>query len=409
MASNVRRGKVPYPPTGVGEYVDEVYSLKGFFGEWAHMWRRHNLAHPLSWSDERLIYNGLDSASLAPADRVDPRGVPLTLLRGPGVSVSLSGRSAAMPFCEKNVDRHQIRFYHAGAFTLETELGVLDVEPGDFVVIPRNLSYRETPQAPDGNYVYIFETEATIQLAETLWDSVGFASLSVDYSAMVLPEPYPEESDAPDTPDGAYELRLFYDGVWHSMTYAFDPCRDVVGWIGDPVIFKLSAHDIPAAGTSHGHLTPPSGAVLWGEDRDFFFNVIGVPPTPNVPPPDGSNGAPSHLNDYDELWLVHVFELMPQIEGHLWLLPRTVPHPGLKLPARPPRPDRPMPRSIRINFDTKAPLTWTPEARAALFENPILEQYTSFFGLPPKLIPPEIRERYGAGAGSAARVEPISE
>lgn len=393
MASNIRRGTVPHKTTGLGEYVDEIYSLQGFFGDWAHLYRRHNPAHPLRWSDDRLMYSGLDSAGLTSTDATDPRGEPLRLLEGPGVSVSLSQRAAKMPFSEKNVDRHQIRFYDRGSFALETELGHLSVVPGDFVVIPRGLAYREDPRAEGGNRVFVFEAEAPIVLAEQLWDSVGFASLYVDYSEMELPEPGPI---AGASAAGEHELRVRYDGHWHTIVYEFDPCQDVIGWVGDPVIFKLNAGNVPAAGTSHGHLPPPSGAVLLGAGKEFFFNVLSVPPAPTVGPPHGSFGPPAHLNDYDELWLTHIAEAAPQIEGHLWLLPRTVPHPGLKRP-RAPRVEGAAPRAVRINFDTRAPLSWTDAARTALFEDPVTAKYTSFFGVPLEAAPENVRRRTSEG------------
>ena len=106
MASNIRRGTIPHRATGVGELVDEVYSLKGFFGEWAHLFRRHNLAHPVRWSDDRLMYGGLDSRALTAPDATDARALPLRLLEGDGVAVSLSQRADAMPFACKNVDFH---------------------------------------------------------------------------------------------------------------------------------------------------------------------------------------------------------------------------------------------------------------------------------------------------------------
>ncbi len=399
MASNMRRGLIPYKTTGLGQYVDEIYSLQGFFGEWAHMYRRNNLAHPVSWSDERLMYSGLDPDNLVAPDGSDARGEPLRLLEGEGVAVSLSQRSQPMPFAEKNVDFHQIRFYHRGGFLLETELGPLTVEAGDFVVIPRGLIYRETPNAPRGNVVYVTEVEATIQLAEKLWDSVGYASLFVDYSEMEVPDPGAATGDGPPasrSDDGGdeHELRVRYDGRWHSMTYDFDPCNDVVGWVGDPVIFKLNVWNMPTSGTTHGHLPPPSGAVLFGEGREFFFNVLSTPPPTTVPPPDGSFGPPAHLNDYDEVWLNHVAEAAPHTEGHLWLLPRTLPHPGIKRPTAPPTDGRPS-RSMRINLDTRASLSWTPEAREALFEDPIVAKYTSFFGVPLKAAPEKVRNRAG--------------
>lgn len=384
MASNIRRGTIPYKTTGHGEYVDEVYSLKGFFGEWAHMYRRNNLAHPLRWSDDRLMYSGLDGAQLAAPDATDAGAMPLPILMGDGVRICLSQRSAAMPFCAKNVDYHQIRFYHRGSFLVETELGALKAEPGDFIVIPRGLIYRETPLAAEGNEVYVFETEATVQLAETLWDSVGYASLFIDYSEMDIPEPSGETGA-----EGEHELRVFYDGEWHSVVYDFDPCKDVIGWVGDPVLYKMNVWSVPASSTSHGHLPPPASAVLWGENRDFFFNAMSMPPSATVGPPDGSFGAPSHLNDYDEFWLTHVSEFSPETEGHLWLLPRTIAHPGIKLPHGPKK----YVRSMRINFDTKAALAWTPEVQSLLFADPMAAKYTSFFGMPITAAPEKVQRR----------------
>jgi homogentisate 1,2-dioxygenase len=381
----MRRGTIPYRTTGVGEYVDETYTLGGFFGEWAHMFRRSNLAHPVRWSDARLMYSGLDGATLAPSDATDPRGTPLRLLEGDGVAVSLSRRTQAMPFAEKNVDFHQIRFYDRGRWLVETELGALEVDPGDFVVLPRGLIYRETPLQAEGNAVWVFETTATVQLAESLWDSVGYAGMFIDYSEMEVPEPKADDSGAET------EVRVLFEGEQGSVVYDFDPCRDVVGWVGDPVVFKMSVWAVPAPGTSRGHLPPPAHAVLWGEDRAFFFNAMAFAPWPNTPAPDGSVGAPSHANDFDEVWLTHASAMAP--EGHLWLLPRTIPHPGFKRPPRyPPNPVEAM-REMRINFDTKATLRWTAEARAALFDDPVIALYTSFMGVPLKAAPEKVRAR----------------
>ncbi|HKZ14308.1 MAG TPA: 3-keto-5-aminohexanoate cleavage protein [Solirubrobacterales bacterium] len=128
---------------------------------------------------------GADTDALAPTDASDPAGEPLRLVEGDGIAVAISHRAAQMPFAEKNADFHQIRFYYRGRFRLETELGALEVEEGDFVVIPKGLLYREDPHGDD-NAVVIFETRSPVVLAEELWDSVGFSSFFVDYSRMVL-------------------------------------------------------------------------------------------------------------------------------------------------------------------------------------------------------------------------------
>jgi homogentisate 1,2-dioxygenase len=189
------------------------------------------------------------------------------------------------------------------------------------------------------------------------------------------------------------EVRVLLDGEAHSVVYDFDPCRDVIGWVGDPVVFKMSVWDVPAPGTSRGHLPPPAHAVLWSDDRSFFFNAMAFAPWPNTPAPDGSIGAPSHANDYDEVWLTHTSAAAP--EGHLWLLPRTIPHPGFKRPpGYPPNPVQPM-REMRVNFDTKAALRWTAEAQEALFDDPVVALYTSFMGVPLKYAPEKVRARAG--------------
>ncbi|MBS1677613.1 MAG: hypothetical protein JST08_09520 [Actinobacteria bacterium] len=385
MSSNNRKGRIPYPGTGIGEYVDEAFTVQGFFGPWANVFRHRNLAHPVAASDETLVYQGLDAAALAPTDAAAADGEPLQILAGKQSAVAISRRSAPAPFAEKLVDRHQIRFYHRGEFLLETELGPLPVGPGDFAVIPANLIYRERPLRGDP-LVVVFEVEQPVVLAEKLWDSVGFAGGFVDYSEMELPEPDPEAGPGEPT-----RVRIRDEGQWHSMDYDFDPCADVVGWLGDPVVYKLNVDAVPGIGTTSGFLTPPANAVLYGEGREFFFNVLGPRPFPTTPPPRGSYGAPSHQNDYDEVWFNHASEFAPQTDAHLWLLPRTIPHPGLKRP--PEYPENPVRQieELKLNFDTKERLRWTDAGRAAFMADPQTALYTSFYGAHIGVVPESVR------------------
>lgn len=382
MASIIRKGNIPYAPTGIGEYVDEIYTVKGFHGDWAHLYRKRNLAHPKSWSDDKLMYSGIDGNALAPSDATDPQGEPLTLATGDDISFLYSMRSQAMPFAEKNVEYHQIRFYHKGQFLLETEMGPLEVGPGDFVVIPKGLIFRETPTTED-NAILIFESKESILLAEKLWDSVGYASLYVDYSQIELPTPEGVEEEVET------QVRVKYEGQYHTMEYDFDPCKDVVGWLGDPVVFKFNVWQVPGIGTTSGFLPPPANAVLYGENLSFFFNVLGPRPLPTSPPPDASFGAPSHLNDYDEVWFNHAAQFAPDTDGHFWLFPRTLPHPGLKRPPEYPENPVQQQREMKLNFDTKAKLEWTPEAKKALLPDARVSVYTSFYGAHIGVVPDE--------------------
>jgi len=375
MSSNVRRGKIPRPTQGVSEHLDEIITLDGFFGDWVHVFRSRNPGIPQGWSDDDVMYSGAATDGISPSDEKQPDGTPLTLLAGEGIAVSISHRSAPMPFVERNADFHQIRFYHRGEFLLETELGEIEVSAGDFVVIPKGLIYREV-SASDDNAIAIFETATAVTPAEELWDSVGFTSFFVDYSSMALPEPNPDRGD----PDEAMDLRLKFQGRLHTLSYDFHPCRDVVGWVGDPLCYRLNVWDVPGLGSSHGFLPPPAGAVLFGRDKSFFFNVMSPKPFPNVPGPEGSYGAPAHQNDYDEVWFNHAAPGNDETAAHLWHLPPSVPHPGLKRP--PEYPDNPVERipEVKLNFDTRSPLAWTPEAKQFLLPDPASTVYTSLMG-----------------------------
>jgi homogentisate 1,2-dioxygenase len=377
MPSTQRRGRVTRLPQGIDEFVDELYTVKGFFGPWAHIYRRHNLSHPKSWSADYMMYQGTDTNALTPTDATDPAGAPLTLLTGDGVEVSISHRRDPMPFAERNQDFHQIRFYHRGEFTLETELGALSVGPGDFVVIPKGIIYRETPGTTD-NRVVIFEVAEPIASAmDELWDTVGFAGHFIDESGMDVPAPV-EHDEATVNVDTT--VRIKYCGNYESMVYPFDPCRDVVGWVGDPVVCKLNVWDIPGLGSSHGFMPPPTGAVFMAKDKSFFFNVLSVKPFPNEPAPNGSYGPPGHQNDYEEVWFNHASESAPETNGDLWLMPTSCPHPGLRRPPEyPENPVRKI-RELKLNFDCTAILKWTDEVRSALMPDPQKAIYSSFYG-----------------------------
>jgi homogentisate 1,2-dioxygenase len=390
VSSNIRRGVIPRATTGISEHLDEIYTQHGFFGQWVHLFRSRNVGFPKTWSSDDVMYKGTDTTTLAPADQTDAAGSPMELLRGDGIVVSLSRRSQPMPFAELNADYHQIRFYHRGEFLIETELGRFEVEPGDFAVIPKGLVYRETPRQADGNAVLIFETAEPAEPAEELWDNAGFASFFTDYSAMKLPEPVGEVRNVET------EVRLKFRGEIHTLTYDFDPCSDVIGWVGDPVVFSLNVWDIPGLGSSHGFLPPPSGAVLMGRDKSFFFNVMSPKPFPNVPAPDGSIGAPAHMNDYEEVWFNHVADAAPHTDGHLWRLPPSIPHPGIKRPPFYPEGPVERIREMKINFDCRAGLTWTDAARKALMPDPQIGLYTSLAGTHIGVVPDEA-SRYAAG------------
>ena len=146
MASNMRRGKIPHSPQGTGEYLDEVYTLGGFFGDWAHIFRHGNMGQPLQVvrrpddvQRDRLGRAGRHRRTAAPPGRRS-RCCAGTALRWRCHSEasrchSPSGTSTSTRSASTT----------AADFELETELGPLEMEEGDFAVIPQG---HRLPRAP---------------------------------------------------------------------------------------------------------------------------------------------------------------------------------------------------------------------------------------------------------------------
>src|ERR1700753_2802128 len=95
----------------------------------------------------------------------------------------------------------------------------------------------------------------------------------------------------------------------------------------------MNVWDVPGIGTTHNFLTPPANSVLYAEDYSCCFNGMGPRPMVTTPPPNGSGAAPDHNTDCEETGFTHDSECSPETVGHLWNLPRTIPHPGLRAPA----------------------------------------------------------------------------
>jgi hypothetical protein len=91
MTTNIRRGNIPNAPSGVGPCLDEIYTQKGFFGDWSMVFRSQNIGHPVEWSNDDLMNLGADTNLLKPTDLTDPAGAPLPLLKGDGVEIPCRG------------------------------------------------------------------------------------------------------------------------------------------------------------------------------------------------------------------------------------------------------------------------------------------------------------------------------
>jgi homogentisate 1,2-dioxygenase len=106
------------------------------------------------------------------------------------------------------------------------------------------------------------------------------------------------------------------------------------------------------------------------------------------------------MNDYEEVWFNHVAADAPHTDGHLWRMPPSLPHPGIKRP--PFYPVGPVERiqEMKLNFDCRAGLKWTDAAREAFMPDPQIGLYTSIAGTHVGVVPDDATKYAKGGANN---------
>ena len=140
------KGRVPRQahvsiPEGLFE---EEHGRNGFAGRVSQFYHLHP---PTEWTriEGPLRPRGINSYALNPSDSRDPKGEPLRVFYNENVAISISRRSAAMPYCFRNGDGDELHFIHKGNGLLRSDYGPLRYEEGDYIAIPKGTSYQIVP------------------------------------------------------------------------------------------------------------------------------------------------------------------------------------------------------------------------------------------------------------------------
>jgi len=148
-------------PSGTFE---EEHGRKGFYGKSAHLYHAHP---PTGWTrfEGKLRPHLFDLNKLEPTDLRDPQGEPIAFLGNHDVTVSISRRSEPMPFHFRNADGDELYFVHRGSGVIETDFGPLAFEKGDYINLPRAVTYRVVPETTD-NFFLIIQSRAEFEMPE---------------------------------------------------------------------------------------------------------------------------------------------------------------------------------------------------------------------------------------------------
>ncbi len=274
-------------PTGTFE---EEHGRKGFFGKSAHLYHANP---PTGWIrfEGKLRPHCFDLNKMNPTDQRDPKGAPLPFLGNADLKIFVSRRSEPMPFYYRNADGDELYFVHRGEGVIETDFGPVPFEKGDYIILPRAVTYRVMPKTRD-NFFLI--TESTTEFEQPDKGLIGQHAL-YDPGVIFTPEP------TPNLDKNEWEVRIKVEGEFSSVFYPFNPL-DVVGWKGDLTVWKINMRDIRPIMSHRAHL-PPSAHSTFVTKGAVVCSFL---PRPLEEDPDAMRVPFYHRNtDYDEFIFYH--------------------------------------------------------------------------------------------------------
>ncbi|GAA1480784.1 homogentisate 1,2-dioxygenase [Gordonia sinesedis] len=277
---------------------DDELGRDGFTGRTVALYRRNDptryrSAGPLRCTDTI-------GSELKPSDATDPRGEPMLLYHNADCRISLSRRATEMPFHVRYVDGDLLVFVHRGTGVFETEMGPLRYRPGDYVYLPKALTFRQIPD--DESLLLLIESTDEFRIPEP---GVLGRHFPFDPAQVTIPDPAPHDETAEVAESSGesaeYEVRLIHDGGPTALYYEHDPI-DVVGWRGDNVPFTFNIDAYTPVMSDAVHLPPTVHLFL----QSTGVAVMNFLPRPAESVPGTERTPCYHRNvDYDEVAFYH--------------------------------------------------------------------------------------------------------
>jgi homogentisate 1,2-dioxygenase len=274
---------------------EEEHGRKGFYGKSAHLYHAHA---PTGWIrfEGKLRPHCFDFNRVHPTDLDDPQGMPVAVLGNQDVRLYISRRAKPMPFCYRNADGDELVFVHRGSGIIESDFGPLNFEKGDYIVMPRAVTYRVVPDTVD-NFFLIIQSRTEFGPPEK-----GLLGQHALYDPAVVTTPEPDAHlDDTSNPTGEWEIRIKSEDEISKVVYPFNPL-DVVGWKGDLTVWKINMRDIRPVTSHRAHLPPSAHSTFITEGAV----VCSFLPRPLEQDEDAMRVPFFHRNtDYDEFIFYH--------------------------------------------------------------------------------------------------------
>jgi homogentisate 1,2-dioxygenase len=323
-----REGEVaerPHLNLPKGSFEEEL-GLDGFFGPVSHLYHRHA---PTGWSDLRKSSFQFPACVQVQEEFLKPQSYknfgdtvsgdffeawrPLFWNQDIGISVHRLTKANAIYF--RNADASDLFFCHSGTVTLESPFGTLEVKAGDYLLVPRGVTYRMKTSS-----AYLLRIESSTSYYKK--PETGILGQQALYHEEQIKSP---QFTAGVNSEKESIVRVQKDGRLTEIVYPFD-IRNLSGWCGTLYPFVLSTKSIAPILSSMAHLPPSINATFVTPN----FIVCTFLPRP-LEEPEGALKVPFyHSNiDYDEFIFYHEGDFFSRDNmkaGYMTMHPRGINH-----------------------------------------------------------------------------------
>ncbi|MDP6569741.1 MAG: homogentisate 1,2-dioxygenase [Candidatus Marinimicrobia bacterium] len=237
-----------------GLYYEELVSREGFSGIYSNL---YHLNRPTKISK---VGNSTSIKLERAETKHRARHITTSDLKGSGdavssriplffnvdVTISTALVTEPMKYCYRNGVADELFYVQAGKGEFQSNLGTLQIEPGDYVVIPRGILWQLNP----AEKIKLLITESTGSIETPNRYRNKFGQL-LEHSPFCERDIHTPELQQPHENSG--ETRVLVKTVQglQEYFYAHHPC-DVIGWDGYYFPWKISIHDFePIVGSIH--------------------------------------------------------------------------------------------------------------------------------------------------------------
>jgi homogentisate 1,2-dioxygenase len=242
-------------------YQEQLFGTVGFDGMSSLLYHNHpptmvkEVLESIDLTPEIAIEKNMKAINLQGFEvmpQADFLASRTPVLTNSDCTISLAAPSASLTeYFYKNADSDEMIFIHRGSGRLKTLLGIIDFAYGDYLIIPRGMTYQLEFDDAD-NRLFIVESRSPLYTPKRYRNWFGqhlehSPFCERDFRAPNRLEPHDELGD--------FLVKVKKENMLHQYIYASHPF-DVVGWDGYNFPYAFSIHNFEPI-TGRVHLPPP--------------------------------------------------------------------------------------------------------------------------------------------------------